>query len=162
MSSPRKYILLVDDDQKITAALARELQTWAQARSIDILRAASAREAFALVEEFGADIYIVVAELKMIDVSGSVLLVDLSRSHPHIVTLLLTDLPDIDEIMKSVHANMFSLIRKPWDSWNLRIELSMAYEVAENRRMGSKSALLKPGRSDPETRAGTVLLQEFD
>ena len=162
MSGSRKYILLVDKNQEIITALARELQTWAQARSVDILRAASAKEGLLLVEQFGADIYVVISELKMIDMSGSDFLVLLGRSHPHIVALILSDLPDIDEIMKSVRANMFSLIRLPWDKWNLRIELSMAYEMAENRRMGSKSALPKPASIEMEVGTGRAILHEFD
>jgi len=160
MGSSRQYILLVDDDPKVLAALDLELQSWAKRRSLEILQATSAMEGLKLVDEYGDDIYISIAELRMSDMLGSDFIAELSLTHPHIVTFLLSGVPDIDEIIKSLHANMFSLIGKPWDTWNLRLELSMAFEVAENRRIGLRSALMGKTSHAPAARNQPVLVHE--
>lgn len=140
MSGSRQYILLVEDDPTVSAALIRELQSWATRRSIEILHADSAAHGLQLVDKFGDDIYIVIAELKMPDMSGSDFIAAVSRSHQRIVSFLLSGVPDIDAIIKSLSSNLFGLISRPWDSWNLRLDLSMAFEVAEDRRIGLRSA----------------------
>ncbi len=140
MRGRNRYLLLVDDDPAITAALARELQTWAQARLLSILVASSAEEALEFVKERGRDILMVLADLRLPGMGGSDLLVGLSLSQPHIVSLLLTDVLDLDEIIKSSKADVFSVIGKPWDPWNLRLELSMAFDIAENRAIASPEA----------------------
>ncbi|HUX36727.1 MAG TPA: response regulator [Rectinemataceae bacterium] len=140
MGGRRRYLLLVDDNPAIIAALARELQAWSQERSLSILTASSAEEALELVTCHGQDILIVLSDLRMSGMSGADLLVGLSLSHPHMVSLLLTDVIDLDEILKTSKADVFGVISKPWDTWNLRLELTMAYETAENRAIASPGA----------------------
>ncbi len=162
MSGPRQYILLVEDDRKVAEALEKELESWTRRRSIEVLRASSAAEGLTQVDMHGDDISIVIAELQMADKSGSEFLSELSLRHPNIVSFLLSGVPDVEEIVKSLHANMFGLISKPWDSWNLRLELSMAYEVAENRRIGSRNAPLGPAAKGSARAASPALLHERD
>jgi DNA-binding NtrC family response regulator len=137
MSGIRQYVLLVEDDQTISAALVRELESWAKRHTIEILQASTVKEGLSLVDSYGDDIYIAITELRMPDMPGSGFLAKLSLTHPHIVTFLLSGIPDIDEIVKSLHANLFGLISKPWDSWNLRIELmsSAAKETSPRARL---------------------------
>ncbi|HUX40191.1 MAG TPA: response regulator [Rectinemataceae bacterium] len=140
MSGSRQYILLVEDDPIVSAALIRELQSWAKRRSIEILHAASSAQGLELIETYGDDIYIVIAELKMPGMSGPDFIAAAGQSHQRIVSFLLSGVPDIEAIIKSLRSNLFGLISTPWDSWNLRLDLSMAFEVAEDRRIGLRSA----------------------
>lgn len=145
MKQNQEYILIVDDDPLVLRALERELASWAEERSLVILKAASAEEGLGVVEERASAIRVILSDLFMPGMLGSDFLAKVGREHPEIVTLLITSQPNLEEIVKSARANLFGLLRKPWDRWNLRVELSMANDLASSRRVGFKPQRVESG-----------------
>lgn len=134
MEQEGHYILIVDDEPHITSALRRELGPWVRERSLEILTANSAPEALALLSESGDRTVIVISDLRMPEMKGSDFLMEVKAKYPRIVSILLTGYAEVEEIMKSVGAGMFSFMLKPWDSRYLLAELQRAYDHAETVR----------------------------
>ncbi len=134
MEIRKRFVLLVDDEQNITNALARELEDWAAERSLEIVMAQSARQGLKLLEERPKDAVIVISDLKMPEMKGSDFLLEVKRLYPDIVSILLTGYSETEEIIKSVQAGIFSFMLKPWDSDYLVGEVQKAWDFGEVRR----------------------------
>ncbi len=135
---PKRFILLVDDEQNILNALRRELEEWAESHDLELLTALSAKAGLGLLETHGADTVLVVSDLKMPEMKGSDFLQQVRDAYPGIVTLLLTGYSETDEIIKAVRAGIFSYILKPWDSDYLLSELQKAYDHGELKRQNER------------------------
>ncbi|MEI6874523.1 MAG: SpoIIE family protein phosphatase [Spirochaetota bacterium] len=134
MDIHKRCILLVDDEQNITNALTRELEDWADERSLEIFTAISAAKGLEILEKRGGDTVIVVSDLKMPEMKGSDFLLEVKRLYPDIVSILLTGYSETEEIIKSVQAGIFSFMLKPWDSNYLIGEVQKAWDFGEARR----------------------------
>lgn len=137
MKPKTRYVLLVDDEQNILNALCRELADWAAERSLELITAISARQGLATLDTRGADTVIVVSDLKMPEIRGSDFLMEVKRTYPDIVSILLTGFSETSEIIKAVQAGIFSFMLKPWDSDYLISELTKAYDYGEIRRQNA-------------------------
>jgi sigma-B regulation protein RsbU (phosphoserine phosphatase) len=138
-SSPR-CLLLVDDEQNILFALKRELHEWARERSLEILTAASAREALTMLETRGSTTDLIVSDLKMPEMKGSDFLLKVRTTWPAIITILLTGYSETEEIVKAVSAGIYSYMLKPWDSAYLITEVQKAWEFGEMRKQNALNA----------------------
>ena len=134
MDSPDRAILLVDDEQNILFALKRELHQWAHDRGLEILTALSAKEGLSILETRAESIALIVSDLKMPEMKGSDFLIEVKKTHPDIITLLLTGYSETEEIVKAVGAGIFSYMLKPWDSAYLLAEVEKAYGYGESRK----------------------------
>jgi phosphoserine phosphatase RsbU/P len=132
-----RLVLLVDDEQFILNALQRELYEWAAERSLEILTAISARAGLELLKARGPDTVIVVSDLRMPEMKGSDFLLEVKKSYPEILSILLTGFSETDEIVKAVQAGIFSFMLKPWESKSLLAELTKAYDFGEMRRQNA-------------------------
>jgi sigma-B regulation protein RsbU (phosphoserine phosphatase) len=137
MTTRNRCILLVDDEQNILNALKRELHEWARERSLEILTAISARQGLETLKTRGQDAAIVVSDLKMPEMKGSDFLLEVKKSYPDIVSILLTGFSETNEVVKAVQAGIFSYMLKPWDSEYLLAELTKAYDYGELRRQNA-------------------------
>ena len=138
MKRMTRYILLVDDEQNILNALRRELQDWVEERSLEILTALSAQEGLEILKTHGSDTIIVVSDLKMPGIRGSDFLLEVKRTYPSIISILLTGFSETTEIIKAVRAGIFSFMLKPWDSDYLISEITKAYEYGEMLRQKTR------------------------
>jgi phosphoserine phosphatase RsbU/P len=138
MATGGQYVLLVDDEQNILNSLVRELRDWAIGRNIEVLTAISGRKGLEFLAERGASTAIVVSDLKMPEMKGSDFLMEVRKSYPDIVTILLTGYSETEEIIKAVRAGIFSYMLKPWDSEYLVAELQKAFEYGELKRQNSR------------------------
>ncbi len=122
------YILFVDDEVNILNALKRELRDWSSANSFSLITAASAADGLALLKKYGKEVVLVVSDLKMPEMKGSDFLLAVKEKYPDIVSILLTGYSETQEIVKAVHAGIFSFILKPWVPDYLVSEISKAVE----------------------------------
>lgn len=130
----KKYLLLVDDEENILRALSRELEDWIAERHIELLFANNGKKALEILKEKGKETVLIVSDLRMPEMKGSELLLRVKEEYPFIVSILLTGYSEIEEIIKSIKAGIFSYILKPWDSDYLLSEITKAYEYAELQR----------------------------
>ncbi len=127
----KRYLMLVDDEQNILLALKRELHEWARERKLDVLLAQSAKEGIALLSEHGNAIEMIISDLRMPEMKGSDFLLAVRKTHPEVITLLLTGYSETEEIVKAVSAGIFSYMLKPWDSSYLIGEVTKAYDFRQ-------------------------------
>jgi phosphoserine phosphatase RsbU/P len=135
-----RCLLIVDDEQNILFALKRELHAWARERSLEILTAGSAREALGLLATRGASTDLIISDLKMPEMKGSDFLLEVRKSWPDVITILLTGYSETEEIVKAVSAGIFSYMLKPWDSSYLVTEVQKAWEFGEMRKKNELNA----------------------
>ncbi len=134
MSEPgKRYLMLVDDEQNILLALKRELHEWARERKLDVILARSANEGLSLLSEHGAAVEMIVSDLRMPEMKGSDFLLEVRKTYPDVITLLLTGFSETEEIVKAVSAGIFSYMLKPWDSTYLVGEVTKAYEYRQTK-----------------------------
>lgn len=134
MNGNHNYLLLVDDEPNITNALRRELEDWANERSIEISIAHSAPDALELLQKIGESTLLIISDLKMPEMKGSDFLLAVKEKYPHIISILLTGYSETQEVIKAVGAGIFSYILKPWNSAYLIAEVQKAFDHGESKR----------------------------
>ncbi len=127
------YIVLVDDEQSILNALRRELRKWAKERGLQFFLANSGEEALEFLGEHYLDVVLLMSDQKMPGVKGHELLSTCAQRYPNIILMMLTGYTDINDIVKTIRAGVYSFILKPWDHDDLIYEVTKAYNVHEAR-----------------------------
>jgi DNA-binding response OmpR family regulator len=113
-------ILLVEDE----ASLGRSLTKYLERAGYSFECCATAREALALAERIDPDI--VIAEYRLPDANGVVLLEKLIRMHPDVAVILLSEY-DFQDIAKGLaHVTVRSILKKPFDLVEFEAALSSA------------------------------------
>jgi diguanylate cyclase (GGDEF)-like protein len=114
-SSPKKCILVVDDEEYTVRALERTL-------SLDgyrVLTAKSVEEGFDLLAT--NRVAIVVADLWMPDMNGNEFLNRVREIHPETVRILITGRGDLESVTDAINKGaIFKFLTKPWDDDFLR------------------------------------------
>jgi DNA-binding NtrC family response regulator len=119
MTPDAKTILIVDDQETIHKALERTLRR----EPYEILHAYDAAEADAILKG-RSDVSGVICDHYMPGTHGLDLLMALRRSHPHLVTILLTAQADLQLVISAInegHVDRF--FTKPWSNEELRDQL---------------------------------------
>lgn len=140
METSSRCLLIVDDEQNILFALKRELHVWARERFLEILTASSAREALGLLATRGSSTDLIISDLKMPEMKGSDFLLEVRKTWPDIITILLTGYSETEEIVKAVSSGIYSYMLKPWDSAYLLTEVQKAWEFGEMRKQNALNA----------------------
>jgi response regulator RpfG family c-di-GMP phosphodiesterase len=103
-------VLIVDDDTRVLSALTREL--WRE--PIDIRATTSAREALDIVGRERVDL--VIADLRMPEMTGIELLRAVREVSPDTARVLLSAWPDADVARERAGGTIQRLMTKPWRS----------------------------------------------
>lgn len=88
--SGTETVLLVDDDPAVRRMMARALRE----EGYTVIEASDGEDAMAAVEEYGAPIHVIVADLLMPQLNGAELLETLHRWYPSIRALLVSGYVD--------------------------------------------------------------------
>ncbi len=121
-------VFLVDDEEPITRSLKRELSEWGDENSISFSSYTNPEEALNALKST-PDVFLIISDLRMPEMSGSDLLLEVHRLYPDIITILLTGYSEVEEIMKAIKAGIFSYILKPWDPQYLLAEVHKAFDL---------------------------------
>ncbi|GGH15505.1 response regulator transcription factor [Paenibacillus segetis] len=105
-------ILLVDDETYVTESLALTIP-WQEIGVEQVYRAASGKEALAILEMH--DIDIVVTDIRMPGMTGLELIKVIMEEWPHIQCMLLTGYSDFEYARKAIQLQAFDYILKPVD-----------------------------------------------
>jgi ActR/RegA family two-component response regulator len=102
METDKKTVSLVEDETNILLSLKRELHTWAQENDLEIHTTEPAKNALRFLEQNANRTIIIISDLRMAEMKGSVFLLEEKSVYPEIVTFLLTFYSDVEEIVVSV------------------------------------------------------------
>jgi response regulator RpfG family c-di-GMP phosphodiesterase len=113
----RPVLLLVDDEERILAALRRTLRR----EGFEILCAESPARGLALLEERAVDV--ILSDHKMPGMSGLAFLARAARLRPGAARLLITGWPEEVPTAELASVGVRALVPKPWDDAELKATL---------------------------------------
>jgi response regulator RpfG family c-di-GMP phosphodiesterase len=113
----RPVLLLVDDEERILAALRRTLRR----EGFEILSAESPERGLALLEERAVDV--ILSDHKMPGMSGLAFLARAARLRPGAARLLITGWPEEVPPGELASVGVRALVPKPWDDAELKAVL---------------------------------------
>lgn len=120
----RYAVLYVDDEEKSLKYFTR-----AFGDHFRILTAASAREAFGMIESSGEDIAILMTDQRMPEETGVELLEKARTIRPRMIRILATAYSDLDAAIDAVNTGaIYKYISKPWDIPELETTLKRGLE----------------------------------
>lgn len=125
-------LLLVDDEPHVVRALQRALRP----DGYQIHVAHSGSEALALVREHSPDL--VITDQRMPGMSGSEFLIEMRRTHPEQVAIMLSGYADVQDIVSAINdGKIYQFLSKPWDTTVLRNVVRQALRLAEEARQNA-------------------------
>lgn len=113
----RPFILCVDDDLGVLAALRRELRE----EPYDVATVPSAAQALSFLRSHHPKV--LMADECMPDSSGCELLAEVRQRWPWVSRAILTGYPGRDVMTRSINAGAEVLLFKPWDAEGLKLAL---------------------------------------
>jgi len=126
-------LLVVDDEQDITASLADLFRC-----DYHVVTASSADEALNILSR--QEISVIVADQRMPEKTGSELLAEACLIDPDAVRILLTGYADIEAVVQAVNeGKIFFYLTKPWSTKEIQSVVAKAVEhnllLRDNRRL---------------------------
>lgn len=132
ITSPRRTLLLVDDESSILSALKRELR----GENYELLTAANGDEALRILAE--AKVQVVLSDYHMPGMSGVEFLTEARRLQPDAVRMVLSGYADIEAITEAINrGHIYKFLNKPWDGEQLREVVNDAFARYELVRQGA-------------------------
>jgi DNA-binding NtrC family response regulator len=117
-------VLLVDDEEMVTTALAGFLELETPYR---VLQFNSPHAALEIVDRESVDV--VVADFMMPDMDGVDFLKAVRARRPHSTRILLTGYADVENAIRAINeAGLYQYLQKPWDNELLKIVIRNGIE----------------------------------
>lgn len=123
-----KKIVIVDDEELILKSLVREFTPLCESMGTSIHSFTSSNEAMFFLSHENESTFLVISDLRMPEIKGSVFLQQIHKLYPHIKLFLLTAHSDISDIQEAVKASIHRLLIKPWDHDDLKSSIINAYK----------------------------------
>lgn len=106
----RHTILVVDDEQWVSASLQRMLEL----EGYRVLTAGCASEGFELLAAWNVDV--VISDMRMPVMNGNEFLERVKTIYPNVVRMILTGDPDLHAVTNAINrGTIFKFLTKPWD-----------------------------------------------
>lgn len=119
-------ILVVDDEPDNLDLLYRTFR-----RDFQVLRAASGKEALAILAEEG-EVAIIISDQRMPEMKGTEFLSKTVPQFPDTVRIILTGFTDVEDLVEAINAGqVYRYITKPWDPDELKLVVQRAAETYE-------------------------------
>ncbi len=116
-------ILCVDDEESVLSALKRVFRK----TDYNVVIARSAKEAMKILESYEIDL--IISDMRMPEVSGGELLLDVTKLWPKVIQILLTGYSEMDAVkMVEEDANIYAMLDKPWDNEKLINTVNEAFK----------------------------------
>ena len=123
----KNSLLIVDDEMNIRSSLKRALRKWAERSQIQLYSAGTAAEAKEFLVEHHKETALILSDQKMPGQQGADFLIEITKSYPHIVKIILTGHAATDDISDYIDAGIFAFLEKPWNQEQLLFTLDKAY-----------------------------------
>jgi two-component system, NtrC family, response regulator PilR len=127
-------ILIVDDEPNIIEILEIVLQE----EGMDVLKAASVREALSVLHERAVDL--VISDIRMPDLSGVELLRQAKQVAPEAVFIMITAFATTETAIEALQHGAFDYITKPFRMEELRAVIHSSLENKNNRKLQTSPA----------------------
>ena len=127
-------VLVVDNDNDVFKIIENALGTI----SYDIIFSKNGDEGLTRLRNSSIDI--VLADQSILDMACLDFLEIVKKEYPDVVTIMLADQMDLDTTLRAINeAGVYRFIQKPWNSFELRINISRGLEfkkmIMEKRRL---------------------------
>lgn len=137
-----RTLLLVDDEEDITAALSRLLR----GDGYKILRAHSAQEGLALLEQHAVGV--IVSDQRMPGMTGVEFLSRVRERYPKTIRMVLSGHADLDSVTDAINRGaVYKFLNKPWENDTLRASVQEAFRhyelVQEEERLAGEIRIAK-------------------
>ena len=127
-------ILLVDDQQEVTGAIARELRKLCVVEGLSTVHARNANEALEMLGRGKGEYAVILSDLSMSGMSGLNLLKVTSERWPDTVRIVLTGMAELENIQDILDAGLYAYLKKPWDREKLVMDMRRAVAVHDLKR----------------------------
>jgi DNA-binding NtrC family response regulator len=143
MSGSRIALLIVDDEESIHKALERTLRR----EPFEVLHAYDAGEAEALLEQ-RPDVRAVMCDHYMPGTLGLDFMIHVRRTHPRLVTILLTAQADLELVITAMNeGRLHRFFTKPWEGDEVRRSLRELLGLAPGpETAGRETAVAREAR----------------
>ncbi len=122
-------ILIVDDERDFLSSMRRLLRK----EPYSLLFAENGREALEVLQE--NTVSLVLADYLMPGMDGVELLKEVRLRYPHVITIMLTALSEVDVAMSAVNeAGVYKFLLKPVEPYSLKLTLQRALEFLDLTR----------------------------
>ncbi|MGB7395913.1 MAG: sigma-54 dependent transcriptional regulator [Pricia sp.] len=139
MQFKKENILVVDDDIHILELLQRHLQSW----SFHTYKAVSVKEAVQILRDTKIDLLI--TDLKMPEIDGTVLIKFVSEQYPNLPKLVITGYPSVQDSLAAIKSGVVDYLIKPFTKG----ELKAAIDKSLSHRSDGE---VKPASANSEVR----------
>jgi len=129
LDGDERYLLIIDDEPGILAALHRTLRL----ENYEILTASNSPDALNLMATHPVDV--VLTDLRLADMNGVEFLRKIKVIYPDTVRMVLSGFTEVNSILKAVNEGViYRFITKPWEPEDLRNQLRDAFQQRELHR----------------------------
>lgn len=133
MSSVKRNLLLVDDEENILSALTRVLRR----DGYTILRAGSGAAGLELLAQH--PVGVIISDQRMPEMTGVEFLNRVKTRYPETVRIVLSGYTDLKSVADSVnHGAIFKFLTKPWDDEQLLAQVREAFQYHEMRQENAR------------------------
>ena len=119
-TAPTPVVFFVDDDDHLRRVTGRLLR----GRGYDVVEAATAEQAFLVLDGFKADIDVLLMDINLPDGWGASVAQRLKETHPEMVVVYTTGFADVDPILSGGLNDAQYVVRKPFTTDQLVVVLS--------------------------------------
>lgn len=134
--SKKPVILCVDDEKTILETLEQQIIT-RLGKNFDLELADSGEEALEIVTEVtedGRELAVLVSDQIMPGMKGDELLIEVHRTHPETLKILLTGQASLDAIINAINqARLYRYVAKPWEVNDLMMTIEQAARSYQQR-----------------------------
>src|SRR5215831_20875245 len=134
MTDTVKHLLLVEDEGPLRHAIAEQLAD----RGYHVEQAASGEQALARLADFAFDV--IVTDLRLPGVGGSVVLETAVERYPDIVVIVVTGFGTVKDAVEAIKRGAWDFVSKPFQIDEL---LHVLDSALEQRRLKSENAYLR-------------------
>ncbi|MGB6065943.1 MAG: response regulator [Desulfomonilaceae bacterium] len=139
-------VLLVDDEAEFLEILLKRLKK----RNLDVIGAASGKEALGILRE--TDVDVVVLDVRMPDMDGIETLKEIKKIRPSVEVIMLTGHANVEIAIQGMELGAFDYLMKPMDIDELLYKLQDAYKKKwcgkeDGQCLVSESSEKQPDRS---------------
>jgi two-component system response regulator AtoC len=122
-------VLVIDDERNIRTLVSKVLAQ----DGIDVHTAGTGKEGLEMADELGPDV--VLLDLRLPDVDGNHVLVELKTRHPHTAVIMITAFGAIESVVTAMKSGATDYLEKPFQHLEkLRISVMRALEEVKARR----------------------------
>jgi two-component system response regulator AtoC len=122
-------VLVIDDERNIRTLVSKVLAQ----DDIEVHTAATGKEGLEMADELGPDV--VLLDLRLPDIDGNHVLVDLKTRHPQTAVIMITAFGAIESVVTAMKSGATDYLEKPFQHLEkLRISVTRALEEVKARR----------------------------